>query len=184
MCYIILCDLTILNGTCPGDEPGNFTYVCSAGSSTIDYFICSRELAEKVIELEVTERFESKHLRVEMLIGKSEKSAPKRSSHTHIETLIWDNNRKSVFEENVRNELFFEEINRATIILNQSVDSAVKCLSEGLLKVAECMVRNVYTGPRQSVWFDCEYKTLKREIRKWYRKFRRAESGAEQERTD
>ena len=31
------CDLTILNGACPGDELGNFTYVCSTGSSTIDY---------------------------------------------------------------------------------------------------------------------------------------------------
>jgi hypothetical protein len=176
-----ICDLTILNGTCPGDEPGNFTYVCSAGSSTIDYFICSRELAEKVIKLEVTERFESKHLPVEILIGKAEKGAPKRSSHTHIEKLIWDNNMKSTFEENVQNELFLDEMNRATSILNQSVDDAVKCLSDGLLKAAECMVRNVYTGPRQSVWFDCECKTLKREIRKWYRKFRRAESGAERE---
>ena len=43
------------------------------------------------------------------------------------------------------------------------------------------MVRNVYTGSRQSVWFDCECKTLKRELRKWYRKFRRAESGAERQ---
>ena len=43
------------------------------------------------------------------------------------------------------------------------------------------MVKNVYTGPRKSVWFDCECKTLKREIRKWYRMFRRAESGAERQ---
>ena len=33
------CDLTILNGACPGDELENFRYVCSTGSSTIDYFI-------------------------------------------------------------------------------------------------------------------------------------------------
>ena len=65
--------------------------------------------------------------------------------------------------------------------LQLSVDEAVKCLSQGLLTAAQCMVKNVLTGPRQSVWFDCECKTLKRKTRKWYRKFRRAESGAERQ---
>ena len=65
--------------------------------------------------------------------------------------------------------------------LQLSVDEAVKCLSQGLLTAAQCMVKNVYTGPRQSVRFDCECKTLKRDMRKWYRKFRRAESGAERQ---
>uniref|UniRef100_UPI003AF4937F reverse transcriptase family protein n=2 Tax=Thiolapillus sp. TaxID=2017437 RepID=UPI003AF4937F len=176
------CNLTILNGTCPGDELGNFTYVCSTGSSTIDYFISSIEIAEKVVKLEVTERFESKHLPVEVQIGgRSDNSVPKHDSPSHIEKLIWDDNKRSDFEENVRKELFVKEINRATISLRLSVDEAVKRLSECLLTAAHCMVRNVYTGPRQSVWFDCECKTLKRELRKWYRKFRRAESGAERQ---
>ena len=65
--------------------------------------------------------------------------------------------------------------------LQLSVDEAVKCLSQCLLTAAQCIVKNVCTGPRQSVWFDCECKTLKREIRKWYRKFRRAERGAERQ---
>ncbi len=173
------CDLTILNGACRGDELGNFTYVCSTGSSTIDYFISSIELAEKVVELKVAERFESKHLPIEIQIGKSEKTVP--SSSSRIEKLIWDVNRRSDFEENVRREQFLGDINRAMKTLQLSVDEAVECLSQGLLTAAQCMVKNVYTGPRQSVWFDCECKTLKREMRKWYRKFRRAESGAERQ---
>ena len=51
MCDI--CNLTILNRACPGNALGNFTYVCSRGSSTIDYFISSIELAEKVVEIKV-----------------------------------------------------------------------------------------------------------------------------------
>ncbi|WP_419608226.1 hypothetical protein, partial [Thiolapillus sp.] len=138
--------MTILNGTCPGDELGNFTYVCSTGSSTIDYFISSIEIAEKVVKLEVTERFESKHLPVEVQIGgRSENSVPKHDSPSHIEKLIWDDNKRSDFEENVRKELFVKEINRATISLRLSVDEAVKRLSECLLTAAHCMVRNVYT---------------------------------------
>ena len=169
------CDLTILNAACPGDEVGNFTYVCS----TIGYFISSIEFAEKVVELKVAEQFVSKHLPIEIQIGKSEETVP--SSSSHIEKLIWDVNRRSDFKENLRREQFLGDINRAMTALQLSVDEAVKCLSEGLLTAAQCMVKNVYTGPRQSVWFDCECKTLKREMRKWYRKFRRAESGAERQ---
>ena len=80
------CNLTILNGTCPGDELGNFTSVCSTGSSTTDYFISSIEIAEKVATLEVTERFELKHFPVEVQIGeRSENSVPKHNSPSHIE---------------------------------------------------------------------------------------------------
>ena len=82
---------------------------------------------------------------------------------------------------NLRKEQFLGDINRAMTTLQLSVDEAVKCLSQGLLTAAQCMVQNVSTGPRQSVWFDCECKILKREMRKWYRKFRRAESGAERQ---
>ena len=173
------CDLTIVNGACPGDELGNFTYVSSTGSSRIDYFISSIEFAEKVVELKVAERFESKHLSIEIQIGKSEETVP--SSSCHIEKLIWDVNRRSDFEENLRREQFLGDINRAMTTLQLSVDEAVKCLSQGLLSATQCIVKNVYTGPRQSVWFDCECKTLKREMRKWYRKFRRAENGAERQ---
>ena len=44
-----------------------------------------------------------------------------------------------------------EEITRASISLRLSVDEAVERLSECLFTAAQCMVRNVYTGPRQSV---------------------------------
>ena len=105
--------------------------MCSTGSSTIDYFISSIEIAEKVVKLEVTERFESKHLPVEVQIGgRSENSVPKHNSPSHIEKLIWDDNKRSDFEENVRKEQFVKEINRATISLRLSVDEAVKRLSE------------------------------------------------------
>ena len=123
--------------------------MCSTGSSIIDYFISSIEFAEKVVELKVTERFESKHLPIEIQIGKSEETVP--SSSSRIEKLIWDVNRRSDFEENLRREQFLDDINRAMTTLQLSVDEAVKCLSQDLLTEAQCMVKNVYTGPRQSV---------------------------------
>ena len=41
--------------------------------------ISSIEFAEKVVELKVAERFESKHLPIEIQIGNSEKTVPSSS---------------------------------------------------------------------------------------------------------
>ena len=92
--------------------------MCSTGSSTIDYFISSIEFAEKVVELKVAERFESKNLPIEIQIGKSEETVPNSSSH--IENLMWDVNRRSDFEENLRREQFLGDINRAMKTLQLS----------------------------------------------------------------
>ena len=78
---------------------------------------------------------------------------------------------KKIYEKN--------SFRRATISLRLSVDGAAIRLSECLLTAAQCMVRKVYPGPRQSVWFYIECKVLKSELRKWFRKFRRAEIGTE-----
>ena len=68
-------------------------------------------MTAKVAKLEVTERVESKHLPVEIQIGRrSENSVPKHNSPRHTEKLIWDDSRRSDFEENVRKEQFLEEI--------------------------------------------------------------------------
>ena len=70
---------------------------------------------------------------IEIQIGKSEETVP--SSSSHIEKLIWDVNRRSDFEENVRREQFLGDINRAMTTLQLSVNEAVKCLNQGLLTV-------------------------------------------------
>ena len=61
-------DLRILNGACRGNEKEHFTYVCAAGCSTVDYYICSQELSEHDMKLQVAETFDSKHLPVELLL--------------------------------------------------------------------------------------------------------------------
>ena len=109
-------------------------HMCVAQAvARLTFFISSIEFAEKVVELKVAERFESKHLPIEIQIGKSEETVP--SSSSHIEKLIWDVNRRSDFEENLRREQFLGDINRAMTTLQLSVNEAVKCLNQGLLTV-------------------------------------------------
>ena len=87
------------------------TYVCSTGSRAIDYFISYIEIAKKVAKYEVTEPFESKHLPVEIQIGRrSKNSVPKHNSPGHVEKLIWDDNKRSDFEQNVRKEQFMKKL--------------------------------------------------------------------------
>ena len=64
--------------------------MCSTGSSP--------EITEKVAELEVTERFESKHLPVEIQIGRrSKKCVPKHNCPSHTVKLIWDDNKSGLY---------------------------------------------------------------------------------------
>ena len=43
---------------CAGDEKGHFTYVCAAGCSIVDYYICSQEFTEHNMKLHVAEKFD------------------------------------------------------------------------------------------------------------------------------
>ena len=86
------CDLRILNGACRGDEEGHFTDVCAAGCSSVDYYICSKEFADQDIELHVAERFDSKHLPVELSLCSIE-DQPNSKEQLFVEKLVWDDDK-------------------------------------------------------------------------------------------
>ena len=166
------CNICIFNGSCRGDENGDFTYVCSSGSSTLDYYVASRELVGDVV-LEVAERFESKHMPVQLTFN------PRRTDESvcktkFIEKTVWDETKLPLFHEAIKSTLFQSAIVQATALLHDSVDAAVDCFNSGLLSAAACMKRKIYVGPRQSKWYDMECKTAKRNTRKWWRLFRRS----------
>ena len=56
--------LEILNGFCPGDETGNFTYLSEHGYSAVDYFLMSSDILYLVETLNVNDRIESDHMPV------------------------------------------------------------------------------------------------------------------------
>ena len=163
---------SILNGVCSGDENGSFTYVCSAGCSTIDYYVASRELAREA-ELRVAERFDSKHLPVELLLSCNTVEL-NREQTMFIEKLVWDEAKTVVFQEAIISNVFESAVAEATGLLHQSVDEAVERFNTGLLQASECMRKRVYVGPRQSRWFDAECRVAKRNTRRNWRHFRRA----------
>ena len=66
-CLLNVCEqfsLLIMNGVLPGDRCGNVTYIAHNGASVIDYFLISRSLVNRALNLRVVPRIDSKHLPV------------------------------------------------------------------------------------------------------------------------
>lgn len=168
-----MCNITILNGTREGDQNGHFTYVCDSGCSAIDYFLASRALTPGTF-LKVAERFESKHLPVELSFSQPDRDVGAPSEVKFVEKLVWDDSKLSLFQEAVGSTQFESAIAEATALLHMSVDSAFDSFTRGLMQASSCMKRRVYVGPRQSKWFDAECRVAKREMRRWWRQFRQS----------
>ena len=143
------CNLRILNGACRGDEKGHFTYVCAAGCSIMDYYLCSQEFTEHDMKQHVAEKFESKHLPVELLLFPKEYQSLDKDRSV-LEKLVWDNDKKVTFVQLVRGEMFQNIIIQAKDLLTRSVDEAVNCLNSGLLEAAAGVKRKMYKGPKIS----------------------------------
>ena len=84
-----------MNGACRGDEKGHFTYVCAAGCSIVDYYICSQEFTEYDMKVHVAEKFESKHLPVELLLFPKEYQSTSKDRSV-LEKLVWDSEKRSL----------------------------------------------------------------------------------------
>ncbi|CAG7819750.1 unnamed protein product [Allacma fusca] len=63
-------NLTIINGRCEGDYPGNYTFLGNMGSSTIDLVMCNDLAAEEIHKLEVLEFVSDDHQPVLVTVGK------------------------------------------------------------------------------------------------------------------
>ena len=66
LCYGF--DLTILNGSITGDMEGNFTYISSAGSSVIDYFLVSNDFVSQCQSLVIKDNALTAHLCLELSV--------------------------------------------------------------------------------------------------------------------
>ena len=95
--------LEILNGFCPGDETGNFTYLSEHGYSVVDYFLMSSDILYLAETLNVNDRIESDHMPVELYCkcqvnsdtANVEEEAVKRDKY------IWHVDRIDQFQEKI-----------------------------------------------------------------------------------
>ena len=86
----------------------------------------------------VAEKFDSKHLPVELLLFSKEYQSTSKDRSVQGK-LVWDSDKKVTFVESVRGEMF-QSIIQAKDLLTRCVDKAVD-LNSGRFEAAACMKR-------------------------------------------
>ena len=154
--FCFLFDLAILNGCCPGDTFGDFTFVSSNGSSVIDLFLAS-ECLVNVCDLHVGDGLFSWHLPVEMSLT----SINERPNVNNVilegeEKIIWCDAYVQSYKNEQDSSHFKECLGKARSLLDVDVNGAVEQLVKSLYGAAACMIKTVGKG-RQACnsWFYC-----------------------------
>ena len=176
-------DLCILNGRCEGDQQGCYTYICEHGSSVIDYFIMSSELYAILyndISLRVVERIDTNHLPIVLSIKLCHQDAEERQANykkgsNSIEIFKWNDMHETVFKENVRSEEAKLKVNEAINCIDEDANLALEKFNACLKDISACMRKRIRINgkSRQQDWFDAECKSLRKEVRKLLKKFRK-----------
>ena len=178
-------NLCILNGMCEGDRQGRYTYISPFGSSVIDYFVLSCELAAVVWDdciLRVLDRIESCHMPVVFsakfpnLCKSDSKSVP---GTCYIEKYSWDQSKADKYKECLLSISFQQLLQDAINLIDNDINSALNKLNEVIKLAAIGMKKRVWVnkGSRQQGWFDKECRTFRKKVRKSLRSFKSTLSG-------
>ena len=170
--------LEILNGFCPGDETGNFTYLSEHGYSVVDYFLMSSDILYLAETLNVNDRIESDHMPVELYCkcqansdtANVEEEAVKRDKY------IWHVDRIDQFQENLLSQVYRERMVEAQNLTEDCPAKSLEIFTEALLQAASGMkTKGTNTGKKKydNKWFDKDCHSKKKEVKQCLRRFRR-----------
>ena len=158
LCFLLNC--VIVNGYCPSDREGHFTFVSPNGCSVDDYVIFPDELfSENSCDLTVGDRVENWHLPVEFTwkgISEVVMIEPKPATISD-ERIVWSNSYMHAFDEETNSPDFQQCMQDATATLNVSVNESIDIFSRALCGAAACMMRaGRKHKTKQNEWFDNE----------------------------
>lgn len=170
-------DMHILNGACDGDRNGRLTYITSNGSSVIDYFIVSCSLASLVDKMCVLDRIDSKHMPVSCTIKHALQQDTRQNidSCSFVYKMKWSEEKQASFMNKLNQPESLAGIEKASNLIDVSIDEAVSTFTSVLNSVAECLV--VRHNPQKSnstgsAWFDKECEDKRRDTRRSLRQSR------------
>lgn len=163
-------DIRVLNGRTSNDCPGQYTNICEAGCSTVDYIIVETSLYESVARFEVGELIVSNHMPVQCILNLQVETNPENRNimYPSIELsqqckFRWENELRgqvsaAMHDNTTTTALIVEESDQVNI------DEAVDIFESMLHRAAEPM--KVNTSRRrikwlQPKWWDKECECLK-----------------------
>ena len=174
--FCFLFNLYIMNGFCPSDADGEFTFVSTQGCSVIDYFLVSKELYMKC-DLKVLNEVFSWHLPVQLLwvvdpptISKSNASCVKAQTD---ERIVWSEDSKQTFKDELNSNIFLDCLNNAKELITIDLEKSVEAFEKVMYGAAACMVKKVGNKKTWSEWFDRECSNKKRLVKAALQRYRR-----------
>jgi hypothetical protein len=182
-------DFIILNGLTDYNYDGSSTYVSTHGTSVIDYFILSLDMAHFLVDcsLNVMEQVDSDHLPVEffmpLIIEQTVKSQVKKVD-TIDEKLFWQKEKEAEFIANLNSEENILKLGQAFEKIDVNFSEALSQFTVCLKSAAKCMIKKqgVNKNAKNAVWYDKDCRDAKKVCKKKLRKFRKQRT--EKERKD
>ena len=178
LCEMIEC--LILNGLREIRLDDSCTYIGTAGSSLIDYYIMSKDLfsAINVKNLFVENRVESDHmpisLTIETMLYIEEEIFNVRNASN--EKIVWNKCKEDEFF-GCLNSIEIQNIftSAQSCINNSKIEEAIDFFVKGVCMASKCMVKKVVTGKRRrnSLWFDQECQQAKRVAKQKLRHYKK-----------
>lgn len=179
-----LCNIfeyVILNGLSENNYDGSFTFISKTGSSTVDYFIVSRELFSSIWiqTLAVENMVESDHMPVALLVNVPHNLFNTDYEQNEVigrEKIVWDGEKEHVFIEKLNGDSIQNRLNTAKANIDNDTEGSLSVLVDCLKLASDCMVKTSKPRKKQNnaYWFDAECRDVRKETRRKLRKFRQS----------
>ena len=143
-------NLCILNGMCPGDYSGRYTYVSDTGSSVNDYFLFSNDLFVAVYDSckqVISECIESDHMPVELyfrFLKEKELNADEGDEKAFIGKFIWNPSNAQASKESLDSDEACSKLEYAIDMINVDINKALRVFDEFIKEMAKCMKKRVF----------------------------------------
>ena len=129
-------DCIILNGLLENHYDDSCSFISSAGSSLVDYFVMSRQLfaSLNVQSLLVESRVESDHLPVTMSVGVSGNASLNDNGLMDEceDKLVWNNDKEQLFYDCLCGGSVQSLITKATEVMCSDIDQSIDLFVNGL----------------------------------------------------
>ncbi|RUM94595.1 MAG: hypothetical protein DSZ28_02375, partial [Thiothrix sp.] len=166
-------DLSILNGCLDGDVSGRFTFVSSAGSSVVDYFVVSQDILPLCTSLAVEESVVSPHMCLELCIAGKGRKMNKESNNIITTKIVWDCSSCDVYTENLRSSLSLLENQNFLSGENTDIEASTEGITRCFTNSAVFLQKTFVKRERRQVnaWYDKDCIIAKREANRQLRKY-------------
>ena len=164
---------TPINGLKNKGFGGNYTFIGRRGNSTIDHYICSANLLDRVENYRVGDRVESQHLPVELDLCESgagnNNTEEGQIEEREIRIAKWKESKREESKNILNKPGIRRDLLLATELLDEGIAEGLDKFDSVMKKINKPMVNTIKVGREREdkkKWFDKDCEIKKKEARK------------------